>query len=153
MTSCVLLVLGLAATCQTPITDAPTPANIVLAGPRHVDVRPIYDPLRPPLRPAHKFYDRPAKLELVAWGIVGGADLGQTCHALANGWQEDWIPTQRCVGLVAVSLGAIAVVELVSWALHRHGHHRLERLPRLAGIGFNAAGLVYSGRHGAFSIP
>lgn len=149
MTSCALLVLGLAAACQTL-----PPANVILAGPQRVDVRPVYDPLRPPpllpSRPAHKFYDRPAKLELVAWSMVGGADLAQTCRFLGRGGREDWMPVQSCVGMVGLAVGAIAVVELASWALHRHGHHRLERVPRLVGIGSNALGLGTSIGKGSF---
>lgn len=113
---------------------------------------PIAFPL--PSRPAqlaqveHRFYDRPAKLELLAWAAVGGTDIAQTCRFMARGYGDEWMPARTCGQTAMIGVGAIALVELTSLALHRHGHHRWERVPRLLAIGGNVSGLVTSKRNG-----
>jgi len=102
------------------------------------------------IRPAHSFYSRPAKIELATWGAVGGFDFAQTCHNIKTGGREDWTPTQSCGGLAALSVAAVGAEELIRYALHRHGHHRLERFVLPVAIAGNLAGIVTSKQKRAF---
>lgn len=107
------------------------------------------DELKLPKRAdTHKFYDRPAKLELAIWAGVGVGDLTQTCRFMARGIREVWMPGQGCRTMVGLGVASVAGVELTGWLLHKTGHHRLERLPRLLGIAGNSAGLIVSKRRG-----
>lgn len=105
-----------------------------------------YTTQRPPV---HRFYDRPARYQLAAVLTMEAADAAQTCHNLANGGFEFKLPSQNCAADTAMLFGAAGLQELAAYALHRTGHHKLERYARLVTIGFNLSGLNYSVRHGA----
>ena len=107
---------------------------------------PLPLPLALPLvatKPVHHFYDRPARLELAAAVTVAAMDMRMTCHNLAIGGHEDFL-TQSCPANVGITAGILLAQELLAWTLHRHGHHRLERLARLASTVDSAGGLIYS---------
>jgi hypothetical protein len=98
----------------------------------------------------HRFYDKTAKIEVAANWLVGGADLAETCYALGNRSHEDWIPVQSCAGLLAAGVAGQLAQESFAYFLHRRGHHKLERAVRFISLTGNAAGLVYSHKHGSF---
>jgi hypothetical protein len=113
--------------------------------------KPKIDAVRvEPMRPDHRFYDRTAKIEVVAVGSLMAFDMGQTCHNLLTGGKEFNLPTQNCAGAIGFQVLFAAAGEGLSYALHRMGHHRLERLPRLYLMYGNLAGIVVSKRNGAF---
>jgi hypothetical protein len=98
--------------------------------------------------PIHHFYDRYAKLELAGAGSLAVTDTVITCRFLARGQREMNLPIQSCGGMVGLQLGFYGAGEGLSFLLHKTGHHKLERLPRLY-LGFgNAQGIVFSARHG-----
>lgn len=96
----------------------------------------------------HRFYDRFAKVELAGAGSIAAADSVITCRFLARGQREMNLPTQSCAGMVGLQVGFYGAGEGLSFLLHRTGHHKLERLPRLYLAYGNASGIVFSARHG-----
>jgi len=96
----------------------------------------------------HSFYDRFAKLELAAAGSLAATDSVITCRFLARGQREMNLPTQSCAGMVGLQLGFYVAGEGLSFLLHRTGHHKLERLPRLYLGSGNAYGIAFTARHG-----
>ena len=107
-------------------------------------------PVETYVAPEHKFYDRQAKIELAAAITMAAFDIAQTCHNLANGGREYFLPTQSCAKTNALLFGQVAIQELIVYGLHRHGHHKLERYARLFTVGANLEGVIYSKAHGAF---
>lgn len=106
-------------------------------------------PVAKPMQPTHQFYDRFAKIELSASVTVAAFDIAQSCHNLATGGHEDWVPG-RCHGVTLVDLVFVAVEEVAVYGLHRHGHHKLERLARLVSVEEQTRGIIYSKQHGAW---
>lgn len=98
----------------------------------------------------HKFFDKPAKIEFVTWGLVGGADVGQTCYNLNHGGREVLVPTQSCRGILAYSALAVGVVVGTKYLLHKTGHHKIEQFVLPVAIAGNSAGLISSKVNGAF---
>jgi hypothetical protein len=98
--------------------------------------------------PTHPFYDRFAKLELAAAGTLAATDSAITCRFLARGEREMNLPTQSCAGMVGFQLAFYGAGEGISFLLHRTGHHKLERLPRLYLGSSNAYGIAFTARHG-----
>jgi len=96
----------------------------------------------------HRFYDRFAKLELAAAGTLAATDSAITCRFLARGEREMNLPTQSCAGMVGFQLAFYGAGEGLSFLLHRTGHHKLERLPRLYLGSGNAYGIAFTARHG-----
>lgn len=99
----------------------------------------------------HKFWDRQQKVVFASTLAVRAADLGQTCDHLAqrftNGahiYREEWIPSQRCGVVGAFILGGQAAQTAVQYALHRKGHHRLERIVPIVWTAPNVIGIAYS---------
>ena len=88
------------------------------------------------------FWDRQAKIQGAAWLAIGSADVAQTCVNFSNGGHELWMPVQNCRSLALSAVGIFAATELLSYELHRHGHHQLERWPVRIGIAGNLAGLI-----------
>jgi hypothetical protein len=72
------------------------------------------------------------------------ADTIKTCRELTHGGVEDWIPTQSCAGIAAWQAGSVGLALGIGWLLHKHGHHRLERIVPWVGTGASAAGLTKS---------
>lgn len=106
-------------------------------------------PVAKPIAPAHQFYDRFAKVEITASLSVAAFDIAQSCHNLATGGREYWLPG-RCHGVTLVDLGFVALEEVAAYALHRHGHHKLERILRLVSVEEQTRGIIYSKQHGAW---
>jgi hypothetical protein len=96
----------------------------------------------------HQFYDRFAKLELAAAGTLAATDSAITCRFLARGQREMNLPTQSCAGMVGFQLAFYGAGEGLSFLLHRTGHHKLERLPRLYLGAGNAYGIRFTAKHG-----
>lgn len=97
----------------------------------------------------HKFYDKPAKIELALASSAAAFDMGQTCHNLATGGRE-YALTQSCSKNVGITTGILGAQELLALGLHKTGHHRLERLARLWSTPNNLEGAVRSKLHGAW---
>lgn len=96
-----------------------------------------------------RFWDRPNKISAIAMLSLASADMAQTCRNLARGGHEDWL-TQSCGKDVAITAAFEAGALAGAWALHRRGHHRLERMPMLFMAAQSARGLQYSQAHGAW---
>lgn len=96
-----------------------------------------------------RFWDRPNRIEAVAMLSLATADMAQTCRFLARGERERWL-TQSCAANVALTAGFTATALLGAYALHRSGHHRLERLPMLYMTATSARGIVMSKRWGGW---
>ncbi len=92
----------------------------------------------------HKFFDHQQLLGLYVHSGMRMVDTIKTCRELSHGGVEDWIPTQTCGGIVAWQAGSVGLTLGVGWLLHKHGHHRLERLAPWVGTGFSAAGWTKS---------
>jgi hypothetical protein len=101
-------------------------------------------------RMEHKFYDRPAKIELIAAVTLNAADNLQACHNLARGGREAYLPSQTCSGVTALLGAQLIAQELAAYWLHRMHRHKLERCIRFFTIEGNVQGLIYSKMHGAF---
>lgn len=96
-----------------------------------------------------RFWDRPNRIEAVTMFSLAAADMTQTCRFLARGEHERWL-TQSCGANVAITAGFTAAALLGAYALHRSGHHRLERLPMLYMTATSARGIVMSKRWGGW---
>ena len=128
------LLLLLACACQAnELPDAPKPKPIET---KHATV--------------HRFLDRQTWIESGIWAAVGSADMVQTCRGFAAGYHELWMPAQSCRNVVLLGVSAAVGTELVAYALHRTGHHKLELWPVRIGIGANVAGLITSKRNHNF---
>ena len=96
-----------------------------------------------------RFWDTPNRASALAMLGLAGADMAQTCRFLARGRHEDYL-TQSCAGNVALTaafeVGAITGAR----ALHRMGHHKLERVPMLFMAGQSARALAYSKQKGGW---
>ena len=99
------------------------------------------------LRP---FYDRQAKIELGLELAADAFDNAQTCHNLANGGREYWLPTQSCAGATALLTAQVAGVEFSAYLLHRTHHEKLAHVVRWFAIAQSTRGIVYSKQHGAW---
>lgn len=97
---------------------------------------------------SHHFYDRFAKIELASAGSLAVTDSVITCRFLARGQREMNLPTQSCAGMVGLQLAFYGAGEGLSFLLHRTGHHKLERLPRLYLAYANASGIAFTAQHG-----
>jgi hypothetical protein len=100
----------------------------------------------------HKFYDKPGKILLGSAAALAAADVGQSCHYMANGGYEmrtalnPW-PAKNC-GMLSVQLfGQVAIQEGVAYFLHRTGHHKLERVTRFFSMEENVYGIIYTRKH------
>lgn len=102
-----------------------------------------------PKKPVHPFFDRTAKIELALSLTTASFDVAQSCHNLATGGHEYWLPG-RCPGITAIDYAFVGVEELAAYAFHRHGHHKLERLVRLVSVEEQARGIEFSHAHGAW---
>jgi hypothetical protein len=98
----------------------------------------------PQTQTEHKFFDRQQMIALYVHSGVRLADTINTCHALANGGKEDWIPTQSCAGIAAWQAGSVGLTLGLGWLFHKTGHHKLERITPWVGTGASVAGLTKS---------
>lgn len=116
---------------RTPLAE--TPASLMVA-----------PAARPQLAGQHKFFDRQQLVGLYVHSGVRVADTINTCHELAHGAMEVWIPTQSCAGVAVWQAGSVGLALGIGWLLHKHGNHRLERMAPWVGTGASAAGLTKS---------
>lgn len=153
--SCVIAVclLPLAAFAQQTesarLADAPAPAFTALNTTSDtLSTLPASNALvraaAPQTQPEHKFFDRQQMIALYVHSGVRLADTINTCHTLANGGKEDWIPTQSCAGIVAWQAGSVGLTLGLGWLFHKTGHHKLERITPWVGTGPSVAGLTKS---------
>lgn len=96
----------------------------------------------------HKFFDKQQMIGLYVHAGVRTADTVVTCHNIANGATEMWIPTQSCAGIAAWQAGSVGAALGIGWLFHKTGHHKLERLTPWVATSASAAGLTKS----AFNI-
>lgn len=98
----------------------------------------------PTIPAQRKFFDRQ---QLIAFYVHSGvrlADTINTCHALAHGGVEDWIPAQSCAGVAGWQVGSVGLTLAVGWLFYKTGHHKLERITPWVGTSASAAGLTKS---------
>lgn len=98
----------------------------------------------------HRFYDRPAKIELALAVTASAFDNGQSCYNVSRGGPEVMLPTQSCAGITAILTSEVAIQELAAYFLHRTHHHKLERVIRFVTITANTEAIIYSKHYGAF---
>lgn len=96
------------------------------------------------------FLDRPSRVALIASVSLLGFDAGQTCHNLATGGHEDFLPTQSCAGTTAILAGETTAAWVGAYLAHRRGLHKLERILEWTMPVVNTRAIVYSHNHGAF---
>ena len=99
-----------------------------------------------PCTAQERFWDKKQAIGFTASVAVRGADAGQTCYHLGEGWHENWGPTQSCAGIVVWTMAGQAgqlIAQYVLFRLHHKRHTTLERLLPLS-AGFSAAGVAYS---------
>jgi hypothetical protein len=129
--------------------------------------------LKPPAE--HHFYDRTAEVELGAALALDAYDNVHTCKALSEktrpiiatvtaidgiptheviygpgtipAFHEAYLPASTCGQVTALLTAELAGQELVAYALHRSGHHKLEKLVRFFTIEGNTQGIIYSQIH------
>jgi len=104
----------------------------------------------PQPRIEHRFYDRPAKIELAAAVTLSAFDSAQSCYNVTHKGHEDFLPTQSCAGITAMLTAEVAGQEVLAYLFHRAHHHKLERMTRFISISANLDGIIYSKRKGAF---
>ncbi len=92
----------------------------------------------------HKFFDRQQMIALYVHAGVRTADTINTCHSVANGATEVWIPTQSCAGIAVWQAGSVGLALGVGWLFHKTGHHKLERITPWVATSASAAGLTKS---------
>ena len=102
----------------------------------------------PPKPEEHKFFDKQQMIALYVHAGVRTADTIVTCHNIANGATEMWIPTQSCAGIAAWQAGSVGLALGIGWLFHKTGHHKLERITPWVATTASSAGLTKS----AFNI-
>ena len=100
----------------------------------------------------HNFWDAANKMLFASHAALEAADFGITHHNLSNGGREmDPEAKALCESGTAGQLvffgGRMAGVIAVSYALHRTGHHKLERVFPVYASGDSAYGVAYSFAH------
>lgn len=102
------------------------------------------------VRSVHKFMDRQAKIGLALRVGFKTADLVQTCHNIKTGGREQWLPVKSCGKIAAYFAITETSSLLTEYWLHKHGHHKLERLSMYGDIVQHSIGFTYSfaNRHG-----
>lgn len=111
----------------------------------------------------HRFYDRPAKIELALALTADGFDNAASCNFVdhdgqkrflpSGAWtlhREDYLPTQTCLGITAFLTAELAGQEALAYLLHRTHHHKLERVIRFVTIAGNTRAIIHSKQHGVF---
>lgn len=96
-----------------------------------------------------QFFDKPAKIAFAANMTMFSLDAAQTCHNLANGGHERFLPTQSCAGATAIMGAEMAGLWLGAHFAHRRGLHKLERVLEWTMPVVNTRAIIYSKEHGA----
>ena len=133
-----------------PLPDAPLPS--AAATPDSMPAAPAGNALIRAVTPSQsgqrKFFDKQQMIALYVHGGVRTADTIVTCHKIANGATEVWIPMQSCAGIAAWQAASVGVTLGIGWLFYKTGHHKLERITPWVGTTASAAGLTKS----AFNI-
>lgn len=87
------------------------------------------------------------RLPLTVMWASNAADIGLTCRVLGNGGHEDFLPTQSCVGVVAILAGERAAATGVAWILARKGHPKLAKSLLWAMTGSTGYAIGYTVGH------
>jgi len=100
----------------------------------------------------HNFWDAANKMLFASHAALEAVDFGITHHNLSNGGRElDSMAKVLCESGTAGQLvffgGRMAGVMGISYALHRTGHHKLERAFPVYASGDSAYGAAYSFAH------
>ena len=100
----------------------------------------------------HEFWDQPTKILFTVHAALEAADFAITHRNLSRGGRElNAMARPFCnrgtAGQSVFFAGGTAVSLGVSYALHRLGHHKLERLWALVPIVDSAYGVTYSFSH------
>jgi hypothetical protein len=108
-------------------------------------------PIAKPIEQKHSphFWDTPNKIEFASMTGLAVGDMTQTCRFLSRGWREMQL-TQSCPKDVAITAAFDAGAALAAFALHKTGHHKLERIPMLYMAGASARGIIESKVNGAW---
>ena len=117
-------------------------APAVFAAPPVIAVRPTEIP-----RPEHPFWDRKNSVLFAATGAAATADFFVT-HLNLSGGGRELNPLVRPLAGSTAGLATNFVVETagviaVSYAFHRMGHHRLERLTSIVNITSSTGAVIY----------
>jgi hypothetical protein len=104
-------------------------------------------PIAKPSPIAHHYWDKWNKVEAITMTGTLAFDMAQTCNSLAHGGHEMNLPSQKCGVIVGMSIGFDAAAVGLSYALHRLGHHKLERIPMVYVGWGNLHGIIYSRQH------
>lgn len=95
--------------------------------------------------PAHAFWDKENILLFSGVAVFRGLDYASTKNMLARGREEILLPddvVDNSAGFAALEAAATATSIGISYALHRTGHHKLERwvsITHISVTGFGAA--------------
>jgi hypothetical protein len=104
-------------------------------------------PIAKPGPVPHSYWDKWNKVEAITMTGALAFDMGQTCNSLAHGGHEMNLPSQHCGAIVGMSAGFAAAAVGLSYAFHRLGHHKLERIPMIYMTYGSAHGIIYSKQH------
>lgn len=77
---------------------------------------------------AHPFLDKPNLIAFSSLTLSRTVDAVQSCQLLSDGGREKGLPWQTCAPIATFSEGTVAAGIAGAYALHRLGHHRLERV-------------------------
>ena len=100
----------------------------------------------------HSFWDLTNKTLFLSHAAIESVDFGITHHNLSRGGKE-MNPEAKALcesgtpGQLVFFGGRTAAVVAVSYAFHRTGHHKLERIFPLYASGDSMYGVVYSFAH------
>jgi hypothetical protein len=100
---------------------------------------------KPPL--PHNFWDRENILLFTGVGVFRGMDYASTRNFQARGRTEILLPddvVNNSAGFAAVEAAGTALSVGISYALHRTGHHKLERWMSIGHIGVTGFGVVHN---------
>jgi hypothetical protein len=103
---------------------------------------PVADPAREQL-PTHAFWDKENILLFSGVAVFRGLDYASTKNMLARGREEILLPddvVDNSAGFAALEAAAIATSIGISYALHRTGHHKLERWVSITHLSVTAFG-------------
>jgi len=133
-------------TCLTAFAQGPAPDA------PNVALQPVRASLMPqPTYETHRFLDRQNCILFVAVAAFNGADFAVTRSNLQSGGQElnpIVRPFAHSTATLAVNFAAqTAGVVSISYAFHKTGHHKLERLTSYINLGSSAGAVTYGLLH------
>jgi hypothetical protein len=107
--------------------------------------------VQPNVPAQHRFWDRENRILFATVGAFAAADFCVTRANLASGGRE-LNPVTRVLSGSTPGLAANFALETggvmaISYAFHRTGHHKLERITSLVNIGTSAAAVGYDLAH------